>query len=80
MKGVIMPTTKKVVPTPPPVALPTDTKKTKLYWIITDDNQFTEVSEQDIIDHPAEYIGKPMFEKPKDEYEIIVMIKKKGNK
>ena len=78
MKGVIMPATKKM--NHPLGEKKKDPKKEKLYWIITDENQYLEVSQQEIMDNPAEYIGKQLFEKPKDEFEILVMIKKKGKK
>ena len=69
MKGVIMSTGQKTIMT--------TTGKEKIYWIITEENQYTEVTEEEIINNPAEYIGKPMFEKPKDQFEIIVTIRKK---
>jgi hypothetical protein len=75
MKGVIMPTNKKVATKPAVVYAPAE--KQKLYWVITDENQYVEVTESDIINNPAEYIGKDMFEKPKDQYEVVVVIKKK---
>jgi protoporphyrinogen oxidase len=79
MKGVIMPTSKKVA-TKPTTVVSAPVVKQKLYWIITDENQFVEVTEEEIINNPAEYIGKDMFEKPKDQYEIVVTIKKKTGK
>ena len=54
-----------------------ETSNEKIYWIITDENQYVEVTESEITSNPAEYIGKEMFEKPKDQYEIVVVIKKK---
>ena len=76
MKGIIMPVGKKSTQKVQETAKST----VKLYWIITDENQFLEVTEEEIINNPAQYLGKPMFEKPKDEFEIIVTIKKKVNK
>jgi hypothetical protein len=74
IKGVIMSTGKNVTP-----VKPTHSKsaKEKVYWIITGENEFTEVTESEIISNPAEYLGKPMFEKPRDQYEVVVTIKKK---
>jgi hypothetical protein len=72
MKGVIMPTTKK--DTTPKQSV----TKEKTYWIISEGNVVLEVPESEVRNNPAEYIGKPMFEKPKDEYEVIVTIKKKA--
>ena len=81
MKGVIMPSSKIAtqtkIPQPKDTASKPETKE-KIYWIITEDNQFAEVSESEIIQNPAEYIGKQMYEKPKDKYEIVVIIKKKN--
>jgi hypothetical protein len=71
LKGVIMPKAKTVT------VETKSTPKEKLYWIITEENNFVEVTETEIKNDPVNYIGKPMFEKPKDEYEIIVTIKKK---
>ena len=71
MKGVIMPVSKKTTQPNPAQS------KEKIYWILTEENQYQEVTETEIINNPAEYIGKPMFEKPKDQYEIIVTIRKK---
>ena len=72
IKGVIMPNSKTKAVEPKSVT------KEKLYWIITEGNTFVEVTETEIKTNPAQYIGKPMFEKPKDEYEIMVVIKKKS--
>ena len=71
MKGVIMPISKQTNPAP------TKSTKEKIYWIFVGENQVNEVTETEIINNPAQYIGKPMFEKPKDQYEIIVTIRKK---
>ncbi|MCL2064024.1 MAG: hypothetical protein FWG98_06590 [Candidatus Cloacimonetes bacterium] len=73
MKGVIMPVSKQTIPTT------TKTTKEKIYWIVAEENKVLEVTESEIINNPAQYIGKPMYEKPKDQYEIIVTIKKKAN-
>ena len=80
MKGVIMPSSKIATQTKIPESKPTSKpdSKEKIYWIISEDNQFAEVTETEIISNPAEYIGKPMYEKPKDQYEIVVIIKKKN--
>ena len=69
MKGVIMSSSEKT--------MPTNQSKEKIYWIISGDNQYTEVTESEIINNPADYIGKPMFEKPKDQFEIVVTIRRK---
>ena len=72
IKGVIMPVAKQTTTTTAP-----KTTGGKIYWIVTEENKYLEVTESEIIDNPAQYIGKPMFEKPKDQYEIIVTIRKK---
>ncbi len=75
MKGIIMATAKKT--NEKSTSSNKNSKNEKIYWIINEDNQFVEVTEKEIINNPAEYLGKPMYEKPKDQYEIIVTIKKK---
>lgn len=77
MKGIIMATSKKSTEKTP-VNESKNSKKEKIYWIINEDNHYDEVTESEIINNPAQYLGKPMFEKPKDQYEIIVTIKKKS--
>jgi len=72
LKGVIMPVSKKATET-------TITSKTeKTYWFVTEEKQLLEVTESEVINNPAEYLGKEMYEKPKDQYEIVVMIRKKS--
>jgi protoporphyrinogen oxidase len=83
MLGVIMPTKKipvSAVPETTEVHIPVKpiNKNEKIYWVITDENQYAEVTESEIINNPAEYFGKPMFEKPKEQYEVVVTIRKKG--
>jgi hypothetical protein len=83
MLGVIMPTKKipvSAVPETTEVHIPVKpiNKNEKVYWVITDENQYAEVTESEIINNPAEYFGKPMFEKPKEQYEVVVTIRKKG--
>lgn len=56
-----------------------NTPKEKLYWVITD-NTFEEVGESELIKNPVNYLGKVIFEKPKDQYELIVSLKKKSAK
>ncbi len=50
--------------------------KGKLFWVITD-NTFEEVTEHELISNPANYLNKTIFEKPKDQFELIVSLKKK---
>ncbi|MCL1827773.1 MAG: hypothetical protein FWG20_07045, partial [Candidatus Cloacimonetes bacterium] len=63
MKGVIMPASKVANTTKIPEKKK-ETSNEKIYWIITDENQYVEVTESEITSNPAEYIGKEMFEKP----------------
>ena len=72
IKGVIMPVNKTETKTQTP-----SKSSEKIYWVVTDTNQYVEVPESEIINNPAGYFGKPMFEKPKDQYEVVVTIKKK---
>jgi hypothetical protein len=74
MKGIIMATGKKT--TDKSNSSNKNTKSEKIYWIINEENKFMEVTESEIINNPADYLNKPMYEKPKDLYEIIVTIKK----
>jgi len=72
LQGVIMATDKKTpAPKPSPI-------NEKLYWVVLDEHDFAEVTESEIIGNPAQYLGKPIFEKPKDQYEVVIMLKKKG--
>jgi len=57
----------------------TETVKQKLYWVITE-NTFEEVTESELINNPVPYLGKVIFEKPKDQFELIVTLKKKAGK
>ncbi len=56
-----------------------ETTKQKLYWVITE-NTFEEVTESELINNPVPYLGKVIFEKPKDQFELIVSLKKKAGK
>jgi len=81
MKGVIMPSTKIGNQTKIPELKNENSKlitKEKTYLVKTDSNQYEEVKESEIINNPAAYIGKIMYEIPKDQYEIVVIIKKKN--
>jgi len=69
-----MPTDKKHTP---PVVTSKPGAPEKEYWIITGDGSFLSATESEIIANPAEYLNKPMYEKPKDQYEVVVAIKKK---
>jgi hypothetical protein len=55
------------------------TVKEKQYWVITE-NTFEEVGESELINNPVNYLGKVIYEKPKDQYELIVSLKKKAIK
>jgi|GEM_PF-856131 len=48
----------------------------KLFWVITDNN-YEEVTESELINNPVPYLGKQIHEKPRDEFELIVTLKKK---
>jgi len=74
MQGVIMPTDKKSTV----VAPPKSSAPEKEYWIVLSEGNFVVATESEIIANPAEYLNKPMYEKPKDQYEVVVCIKKKG--
>jgi len=72
LRGVIMPAAKKAE------EVVVNKTNEKIYWFVTEENQILEVTESEVIKSPAEYLGKSMYEKPKDQYEIVVTIRKKG--
>lgn|SRR5690554_1867733 len=69
IKGVIMATKKKIKDT--------DTKKIKYYWILNEDQKIQEVSEDEIINNPKEYLGQEIWDKPPNQYEIVITLKRK---
>ncbi|MBW6516221.1 MAG: hypothetical protein K0B81_06370 [Candidatus Cloacimonetes bacterium] len=64
-----MPTKKKITDT--------DTKKVKHYWVLDKDQKVQEVSEQEIIDNPKEYLSQEIWDKPPNQYEIVITLKRK---
>jgi len=69
IKGELMPTKKKITDT--------DTKKVKHYWVLDKDQKVQEVSEQEIIDNPKEYLSQEIWDKPPNQYEIVITLKRK---
>jgi hypothetical protein len=55
----------------------TDTKKIKYYWILNEDQKIQEVSEDEIINNPKEYLGQEIWDKPPNQYEIVITLKRK---
>lgn len=56
----------------------TEKKKTiKEYWIINEDNRVEEVSEKEILNNPQNYLDKQIWDKPPNQYEIVVALKRK---
>ncbi len=59
---------------------PKETKKKvvqeKKFWIITGENEFKEVSEKEITENPMDYFKKQIWDKPPNQYEIVVSLKK----
>lgn len=72
--GVLMP--KK---TTPKVVSDSAKPKEKLFWIIGEDNTYQEVAESEIIANPKEYLSKEIWEKPPNEFEIVIALRKKKN-
>ncbi len=50
--------------------------KEKLFWVITE-TSFEEVTESELINNPVNYLGKVIHEKPKEDFELVVTLKKK---
>lgn len=69
IKGEIMATKKKITDT--------DTKKAKQYWIIDDESKIQEVTEDEIINNPKEYLSREIWDKPPNQYEIVITLKRK---
>ncbi len=49
----------------------------KTYWIILDDERYQVVTESQIVNNPKEYLDKKIWDKPPNEYELVVALKKK---
>ena len=64
--GEIM-ATKKVEPT----------KNEKLFWVVDKDNHFKEVTEKELMENPLEYLQKQIWDRPPNEYELVISLKKK---
>ncbi len=69
IKGEIMPTKKKINDT--------DSKKTKSYWILDEERKVVEVSEEEIINNPKDYFSREIWDKPPNQYEIVITLKRK---
>ena len=69
IKGEIMPTKKKITDT--------DSKKVKSYWILDENQKVTEVSEDEIINNPKEYLSQEIWDKPPNQYELVITLKRK---
>lgn len=52
-------------------------KKIKEYWVIGDEGTIEEVTEQEILDNPQQFFGKEIWDKPPNEYEIVIALKRK---
>ena len=69
IKGEIMPTKKKITDT--------DTRKIKHYWVLDKDRKVQEVSEDEIINNPKLYLSEEIWDKPPNQYEIVITLKRK---
>jgi hypothetical protein len=69
IKGELMPTKKKITDT--------DTKRVKQYWILDENRQVVEVSEDEIVNNPKEYLSQEIWDKPPNQYEIVITLKRK---
>lgn len=52
-------------------------KKVKEYWIVDEDDRIEEVTLEEILKNPQLFIGKEIWDKPPNEYEIVVALKRK---
>ena len=69
IKGEIMPVSKNTSNT--------DKKKVKEYWIIDDENRVEEVTEEEVLGDPQKFFNKNIWDKPPNQYEIVVALKRK---
>lgn len=51
-------------------------KTEKSYWVIVGDQQFKEVTESELMENPREYLDKEIWDKPPNQYEIVISLKK----
>ncbi|MFA5498034.1 MAG: hypothetical protein WCX83_05885 [Candidatus Cloacimonas sp.] len=54
-----------------------DTKKQKAFWILDNEGKVVEVIEQDIIDSPQDFLDKEIWDKPPNQYELVITLKRK---
>ncbi len=69
IKGEIMATKKTIKDT--------DTRKVKQYWVLDEEDRVIEVEEQEIKDNPKEYLNKEIWDKPPNQYELVITLKRK---
>ncbi len=56
----------------------TDNKKrVKKYWVLDNDKKVVEVAESDITTNPKEFLSKEIWDKPPNQYEIVIALKRK---
>jgi hypothetical protein len=46
------------------------------FWVVSEDNQFVEVTEKEVMKNPQEYLGKQIWQKPPFKYEVVITLKK----
>ena len=58
--------------------MPSKTTKPKetTFWVVTGENEFTEVKESELMKNPQDYIGKHIWQKPPYKYEVVVTLKR----
>lgn len=55
----------------------TDNSKIKHYWVLDEDRKVIEVSEEEIINNPKQYLSQEIWDKPPNQYEIVITLKRK---
>jgi len=58
--------------------IPSKTNKPKetTFWVVTGENEFTEVTESEVMKNPQNYIDKQIWQKPPYKYEVVVTLKR----
>lgn len=69
IKGELMPAKKPITSA--------DVKKAKTYWVIDNDNKVEEITEKDIINNPQLYLDREIWDKPPNQYELVITLKRK---
>lgn len=58
------------------MAKKTSKKNEKKYWVFGKGKSYEEVTESEIVNNPAEFIGKEIWQKPTYKCEVVVKLKR----